>query len=170
MPEGTLQFWQSTIHAPADQLLGLARHAEDLGFEGAMGPDHTVWWGSNIASKYPYNDTGSIWWPEEAHWPDPWVSTAAMAAVTTRLRFGHHVFILPLRDPVNVAKAIATSGALALEGLSLPTSSASARIRGTLIPPSKARSASRRDRRQSSARGRAVRALPVPTSPQWRTG
>src|ERR1700752_2186368 len=61
MPEGTLQFWQSTIHAPADQLLGLARHAEDLGFEGAMGPDHTVWWGSNIASKYPYNDTGDIW-------------------------------------------------------------------------------------------------------------
>jgi probable F420-dependent oxidoreductase len=113
MPEGTLQFWQSTIHAPADQLLGLARHAEDLGFEGAMGPDHTVWWGSNIASKYPYNDTGSIWWPEEAHWPDPWVSTAAMAAVTTRLRFGHHVFILPLRDPVNVAKAIATTSAIA---------------------------------------------------------
>jgi len=81
-PKGAhFQFWQSTIHAPADQLLVLARHAEDLGFEGAMGPDHTVWWGSNIASKYPYNDTGSIWWPEEAHWPDPWVSTAAMAAV-----------------------------------------------------------------------------------------
>lgn len=62
MPERrALRFWQSTIHAPADQLLGLARHAEDLGFEGAMGPDHTVWWGSNIASKYPYNDTGDIW-------------------------------------------------------------------------------------------------------------
>jgi alkanesulfonate monooxygenase SsuD/methylene tetrahydromethanopterin reductase-like flavin-dependent oxidoreductase (luciferase family) len=114
MPKGhTLQFWQSTIHAPTDQLLGLAKHAEHLGFEGAMGPDHTVWWGSDIASKYPYNDSGSIWWPEDAHWPDPWVSTAAMAAVTTRLRFGHHVFILPLRDPVNVAKAIATTSAIA---------------------------------------------------------
>jgi alkanesulfonate monooxygenase SsuD/methylene tetrahydromethanopterin reductase-like flavin-dependent oxidoreductase (luciferase family) len=114
MLEGrALQFWLSTIHAPADQLLGLARHAEDLGFEGAMGPDHAVWWGSRIASKYPYNDTGNIRWPEDAHWPDPWVSTAAMAAVTTRLRFGHHVFILPLRDPVSVAKAIATTSAIA---------------------------------------------------------
>lgn len=108
-----LQYWQSTIHVPTDQLLGLATHAEALGFDGAMGPDHTVWWGSGIASKYPYNDSGNIWWPEDAHWPDPWVSTAAMAAVTTRLRFGHHVYVLPLRDPVSVAKAIATASAMA---------------------------------------------------------
>lgn len=108
-----MKFWLSYIHVPTDQLLALARHADQLGFEGVMGPDHLVWWGSEITSKYPYNDSGQVWWPEEAHWPDPWVSAAAMAAVTSRVRLGHHVFLLPLRDPVNVAKQIATVSAIA---------------------------------------------------------
>ena len=108
-----MKFWLSYMHAPTDQLVPLARHADDLGFEGIMGPDHLVWWGSAITSKYPYNESGNVWWPEDSHWPDPWVAAAAMAAVTTRVRLGHHVFILPLRDPVNVAKQIATTSAIA---------------------------------------------------------
>ena len=108
-----MKFWLSHIHAPTSQLMPLARHADELGFEGVMGPDHLVWWGSGIASKYPYNESGDVWWPEDSHWPDPWVAAAAMAAVTTRIRLGHHVFILPLRDPVNVAKQVATTSAIA---------------------------------------------------------
>lgn len=108
-----LKFWNSVIHLPVAEMLPLAKHAEDLGFEGVMSPDHLVWWGEKITSKYPFNSTGDVWWPEEAHWPDPWVSAAAMAAITTRIRFGHHVFVLPLRDPVNVAKAVATTAAVA---------------------------------------------------------
>lgn len=108
-----MKFWLSHIHAPTDQLVPLAKHADDLGFEGVMGPDHLVWWGSSITSKYPYNDSGDVWWPEHAHWPDPWVASSAMVAVTTRIRVGHHVFILSLRDPVNVAKQVATVSAIA---------------------------------------------------------
>jgi probable F420-dependent oxidoreductase len=108
-----ITFWHSTIHLPVEETLPLARHAEELGFEGMMGPDHLVWWGGQIASKYPFNASGDVWWPEEAHWPDPWVSAAAMAAVTSRIRLGHHVYVLPLRDPVNVAKAVATTAAVA---------------------------------------------------------
>ncbi|MDG4668053.1 TIGR03619 family F420-dependent LLM class oxidoreductase [Mycobacterium sp. 236(2023)] len=107
-----MKFWLSHILAPADQLIPLAQHADQLGFEGVMGPDHLVWWGNQIRSKYPYNETGQVWWPQESHWPDPWTATAAMAAATTRVRFGHHVFILPLRDPVSVAKSIATISAM----------------------------------------------------------
>jgi|KBSSwiStaDraftv2_1062776.scaffolds.fasta_scaffold05733_3 probable F420-dependent oxidoreductase len=108
-----MRFWLSYIACPTDQLLSLARHAEDLGFEGIMGPDHAVWWGSEIQSKYPYNESGQVWWPAETPWHDPWVAAASMAAVTTRLRVGHHIFVLPLRDPVNTAKAIATTSAIA---------------------------------------------------------
>ncbi|GAB2483201.1 LLM class oxidoreductase [Jatrophihabitans fulvus] len=108
-----MRYWLSYIACPADQLLALARHAEHLGFEGVMGPDHSVWWGGEISSRYPYNDTGQVWWPEDTPWPDPWVTAASMAAVTTRLKVGHHVFVLPLRDPVNTAKAIATTSAIA---------------------------------------------------------
>jgi probable F420-dependent oxidoreductase len=107
-----MEFWHSTIHVPANQLVALARHADELGFAGTMGPDHLVWAGT-VASKYPYNESGQVWWPETAEWPDPWVSVGAMAAATTRLRLGHHVYILPLRDPVSVAKAIATAAAIA---------------------------------------------------------
>ena len=108
-----VRFWHSTIHLPMEEVLPLARHAEGLGFEGVMSPDHLAWWGNGITSKYPFNATGEVWWPEEAHWPDPWVSAAAVAAVTTRVRLGHHVYIMPLRDPVNVAKAVATTAAVA---------------------------------------------------------
>jgi probable F420-dependent oxidoreductase len=44
--------------------------------------------------------------------PDPWVTIGAMAAATTRLRFGTMVFILPLRHPLEVAKAVGTAAVL----------------------------------------------------------
>ena len=33
-------------------------------------------------------------------YPDPWVMTAMMAAVTTRLKFSTSIYILPLRHPL----------------------------------------------------------------------
>ena len=44
-------------------------------------------------------------------YPDCWVSIAFMAAATTRLRFSTAVYVLPLRNPFEVAKAC---GALSL--------------------------------------------------------
>jgi probable F420-dependent oxidoreductase len=40
--------------------------------------------------------------------PDPWTAIAAMAAVTQRLRFATFVFILPLREPIQLAKTLGT--------------------------------------------------------------
>ena len=44
--------------------------------------------------------------------PDPFTTIAAMAAVTTKLRFGTLVYILPLRHPLEVAKAVGTAAVL----------------------------------------------------------
>ncbi|MFM7069393.1 MAG: TIGR03619 family F420-dependent LLM class oxidoreductase, partial [Actinomycetes bacterium] len=49
--------------------------------------------------------------PDE-DWPDPWVAIASMAAVTTSLRFFTNVFILPLRNPFVVAKAVGTAAVM----------------------------------------------------------
>ena len=43
--------------------------------------------------------------------PQPWVTIAVMAAATRKLRFSTLIYILPLRDPIEVAKA---TGSLAV--------------------------------------------------------
>jgi probable F420-dependent oxidoreductase len=43
---------------------------------------------------------------------DPWVAIGAMAAVTQRLRFFTGVYVLPMRNPLVVAKAVATAAVL----------------------------------------------------------
>src|SRR5207247_6437189 len=88
--------------------VGLARKAEALGFAGLTLSDHMFSLGRH-SSGYPYSADGSINLPPESHWPDLWVAIGAMAAVTTRLRFSTNVYILPLRNPLVTAKAVATA-------------------------------------------------------------
>ena len=85
----------------------LAQLAEECGWNGFGLSDHVV----NpdvIEAKYPYNEDGSRMWDHSAPWPDVWVSTAAMAAVTKKLEFIQSVYVLPMRDPFSVAKALGT--------------------------------------------------------------
>ena len=42
-------------------------------------------------------------------WPDVWVATGMMAAVTQSIRFMQSVYVLPMRDPFHVAKALGTA-------------------------------------------------------------
>lgn len=82
----------------------LARHIEALGFESLWMGEHplipeaaasAVRYGVPLPANY-------------RHMPDPFVSLAAAAAVTRRLRFGTNVCVLPQHDPRNLAKTIAT--------------------------------------------------------------
>lgn len=102
-----MKFWQSTTWAETDQLLDLARFAEELGFEGIIGADHALY-PEKMAPGYPYSESGYPPQTAESEYPDMWTSTAAMAAVTERLRFVCGVYVLPLRDPIEVAKQAAT--------------------------------------------------------------
>lgn len=103
-----MQFWQSLIFAESDQLLDLARAAETVGFAGVLLPDHVAL-PERTSSSYPYSEYEL---DAKAPFLDPWPTIAAMAAVTTRLRFSTYVYILPMRDPFSVAKSLATTAIL----------------------------------------------------------
>lgn len=106
-----MKFWQSISWAETEQLIEIARFAEALGFEGVMGSDHALY-PEDLAPSYPYSESGYPPQTAESEYPDMWTSCAAMAAVTTRLRFVCGVYVLPLRNPVEVAKQAATLATL----------------------------------------------------------
>ena len=106
-----MKFWQVVSFSEPDQLLDIARGAEDAGFEGVLLSDHLFFPGE-LRSKYPYSADGKPMFDGTMPFPDPWTTIAAMAAVTTRLRFGTMVYILPLRHPLEVAKAVGTAAVL----------------------------------------------------------
>jgi len=102
-----VRFWQSVAFAAPDELLELARTAEQVGFHGVFCSEH-VFFPERLASKYPYSPDGTPLFTAETPWLDPWVQIAAMAAVTRTLRFVTGVYILPLRHPLEVAKTVAS--------------------------------------------------------------
>ena len=102
-----MKFWQMVSYMELDQLLEVAVIAEEVGFEGVMGSDHALY-PRQMESPYPYSTDGKIFIDGDTEFPDPWVTTAAMAAVTTRLKFSTSIYILPLRNPLDLAKATST--------------------------------------------------------------
>jgi probable F420-dependent oxidoreductase len=91
-----------------EQLIPVARAAEELGYEGLSLPDHLVH-PSRLESAYPYSPDGQVGWSQDAPWPDCWVAIGAMAAVTERIRFTTSVYVAGLRDVFTVAKAVSTA-------------------------------------------------------------
>lgn len=100
-----MKFWQVASFSEPDQLVDIARGAEEAGFEGILISDHLFFPG-DLKSKYPYSEDGVPGFDGTTPFPDPWTTIAAMAAVTTRLRFSTMVYILPLRHPLEVAKTV----------------------------------------------------------------
>ncbi|MCG8413646.1 MAG: LLM class flavin-dependent oxidoreductase, partial [Pseudomonadales bacterium] len=103
-----MKFWQSLAFVEMDQMVELAQFCEELGFHGVSYGDHLVTTKTQI-DEYLYTDSGNVFWNPETHWPDPWVMTAALAQATTKLHFLSTIFILPMRDPLSVAKALSTA-------------------------------------------------------------
>ena len=99
-----MRFWLPIIGEDTTQLLDLARCAEACGFEGVAVADH-VGVPLRFASRHPSGETP---FDHTMPFPDPLTSIAAMAAVTTRLRFLTYVYVLPMRDPFSVAKQAGT--------------------------------------------------------------
>jgi probable F420-dependent oxidoreductase len=108
----TLSFIQPDI------LCEIAQTAEQNGWDAISVSDHLVN-PDKIEAKYPYNEDGERMWNHSTPWPDVWVSTAMMAAVTERLEFLQSVYILPMRDPFHVAKAVGTLAIMSKHRVSL---------------------------------------------------
>lgn len=86
----------------------LARKAEELGFESAWVPDHAII-PAHTSTPLPETQPGQGQIPEiYSHICDPFVAMSMMAAVTTRLKLGTGVCLVPERHPLVTANEIAT--------------------------------------------------------------
>jgi probable F420-dependent oxidoreductase len=92
---------------PAHHLVPMARAAESTGFASVALPD-SVFFPEHVSADYPYTADGSRWWPADTPMVDPFVGIPAMAAVTERITFFTNVVKLPLRNPLLVAKQVAS--------------------------------------------------------------
>lgn len=82
----------------------LAKHMESLGFE-------SLWTGEHIIIPVDIADPFRHGVPLPSnyiHMPDPFISMAAAAAVTSRLKFGLDVCLVTQRNPLVLAKEAAT--------------------------------------------------------------
>ncbi|MFL3654184.1 MAG: TIGR03619 family F420-dependent LLM class oxidoreductase [Halioglobus sp.] len=102
-----MKFWQAITWAETDQLIEIARFAEDMGFHGLMSGDHAVY-PESVVPNYPYSESGVPPMQADDEYPDQTAIFAAMAAVTNTLLFTCGVYVLPLRNPHEVARASAT--------------------------------------------------------------
>src|SRR5215475_13418275 len=86
---------------------GLAELLEETGFESVWTVEHVVV-PAGYESEYPYSPDGKMPGPEESPIPDPLVWLTWVAAHSSSVRLGTGVLILPQRNPVVLAKEVAT--------------------------------------------------------------
>jgi probable F420-dependent oxidoreductase len=98
-------------HATQENLLTLAKQAEAWGFDSLWASDHIIL-PPLRTSRYPGAPTGQF--------PDTWLQRYFeplailnyLAGCTQRIQLGTSVLILPMRNPIEVAKAIAGADVL----------------------------------------------------------
>jgi probable F420-dependent oxidoreductase len=84
-----------------------ARAAEGAGFESMWTVEHVVY-PDDYASAYPYSETGKMPAVPSTPIPDPLIWLSYIASATTTLRLATGILILPQRNPVVLAKELAT--------------------------------------------------------------
>jgi probable F420-dependent oxidoreductase len=90
-----------------DMAAALGRIAEEHGIESLWTVEHVVV-PAGYESQYPYSPSGRMPGPEESPIPDPLIWLTWIAAATTTLRLATGILILPQRNPVILAKELAT--------------------------------------------------------------
>ena len=95
------------FYFPVDYGINIAELAAALearGFESLFVPEHTH---IPVSRKSPFPGGGEL--PRRyAHTHDPFVALSFAAAATTRLRLGTGICLIPERDPIVTAKAVAS--------------------------------------------------------------
>ena len=87
--------------------LEICRRAELVGFESLWGGEHVII-PDEIYSKYPYTEDGKIPAEPDTPIPDPLIWLAFAAAAAPTLRLGTCILIVPQRNPLVLAKELAT--------------------------------------------------------------
>lgn len=97
----TLQFTER------EGLQTLARSAEAAGFDSVWTVEHVIY-PDGYESQYPYDRSGKMAADASSPIPDPLIWLAFVAAATTTMRLGTGILILPQRNPLVLAKEVAT--------------------------------------------------------------
>ena len=91
-------------------IVGLARRVEDLGFGSLWAPEHGV-----VPADFSVGEAGAASGARSAYSDgrinqiiDPLVYLAAAAAATTSVRLGTGICLVPERNPIRLAKEVAT--------------------------------------------------------------
>ena len=85
----------------------IGQAAEAGGIESLWTVEHVLV-PAGYQSPYPYSPTGKMPGPDDADIPDPLIWLTYVAASTSTIRLGTGILILPQRNPIVVAKEIAT--------------------------------------------------------------
>ena len=100
-------FANTGAYATAEGAITMGRCAEENGFESVWTVEHPAI-PKGYESEYPYSRNGKMPGDETAPVPDPLVWLTWVGAHTTTLKLATGVMILPLRNPVVLAKECAT--------------------------------------------------------------
>jgi probable F420-dependent oxidoreductase len=103
-----VRFWVPLICLPLDEYAPIADAAERLGYAGVLLADHVAV-PRGFESVHP---SGENPFTPDSDFPDPVTMIATLAARTRRLKFMTYAYVLPLRDPFNVAKQFGTLAAV----------------------------------------------------------
>jgi probable F420-dependent oxidoreductase len=93
--------------AEREGLATLGRGAEAAGFDSVWTVEHVIY-PEGYESRYPYDASGKMAMTTDTPLPDPLQWLAFVAAQTETLRLGTGILILPIRNPVVLAKEVAT--------------------------------------------------------------
>jgi probable F420-dependent oxidoreductase len=97
----------SSVGIEGADAMAICRTAEAAGFESLWGGEHVIL-PTHIESKYPYTADGKIPAEPDTPIPDPLIWLAFAAAAAPSVRLGTCILIVPQRNPLVLAKELAT--------------------------------------------------------------
>ena len=103
-----MKFWLALVSVrESAQLPQIAQSAERSGFHGLMVGDELIRPDRRGARAAAAGEA-----PVASETPDPWVLFAHLGGLTRRLRFASNGYLAALREPLTVAKSVATAAVL----------------------------------------------------------
>jgi probable F420-dependent oxidoreductase len=94
--------------AGREAITALARRAEALGYDSIWVTDRLVIPTAG-ATGYPYSPTGAFPIGPDEPWLEALTAVTYLAAITQRIRVGTSVLVIPYRNPIQTARALATA-------------------------------------------------------------
>ena len=96
------------VLAGREGITTLAKRAEALGYDSVWVTDRMLI-PVRSRSAYPYSPTGAFPLGPDEPWLEPLTAVTYLASITERINVGTSVLVIPYRNPIFTAKALATA-------------------------------------------------------------